>query len=189
MRDNSAIRHGIEATKGGVPMKRTILFISAFALVFFLQEMPTFPQHGGGGHGAGSGLGSGAGSGMDQGRGRNPSSSSKLGDNTESARETTKTPEQLLTQNSKLSQNLAKLLPPGTNLETAAQGFKNLGQFVAAVHVSHNLDIPFSELRTKILSGDSLGEAIGDLKPSVNSKDEAKKAKRQAKETMRGTGS
>jgi len=100
-----------------------------------------------------------------------------------------KTPEQLLAQNTKLSEGLAKFLPPGTNLEAAAQGFKNLGQFVAAVHVSHNLDIPFSDLKSKMMSGDSLGQAIRDLKPGVNAKDEAKKANRQAKETMRGTNS
>src|SRR5262249_15830156 len=150
--------------------------------VFFLCEMPAFAQRGGGGRGAAPGIGGGAGPGMDQGRGRGPNSPSKMGDNTEPAREMSKAPEQLLSQNSKLSDNVAKLLPPGTNLESAAQGFKNLGQFVAAVHVSHNLGIPFSDLKTKVMSGDSLGQAIGDLKPSVNSRDEAKKAKRQAKE-------
>ena len=59
-----------------------------------------------------------------------------------------KTPDELLTQNTKLSSNLAALLPSGTNLQTAAQGFKNLGQFVAAVHVSHNLGIPFACLKS-----------------------------------------
>jgi len=37
------------------------------------------------------------------------------------------------------SQRLLGNNPPGTNLQSAATGFKNLGQFVAAVHVSHNL--------------------------------------------------
>jgi hypothetical protein len=90
-----------------------------------------------------------------------------------------------LAQNTKLSDRLTKLVPPGTNLENAAQGFNNLGQFVAAVHVSHNLDIPFSDLKSKMMSGDSLGQAIRDLRPGVSAKDETKKMKRQAKETLR----
>lgn len=57
------------------------------------------------------------------------------------------TPGELLTQNTKLSSNLAALLPAGTDLQTASQGFKNLGLFVAAVHVSHNLGIPFACLK------------------------------------------
>jgi hypothetical protein len=57
-----------------------------------------------------------------------------------------KTPGELLQQNTKLSENLSKLLPAGTDLQSAASGFKNLGEFVAAVHVSHNLGIPFADL-------------------------------------------
>ena len=76
-----------------------------------------------------------------------------------------RTPAQLLQQNTKLSENLSKLLPAGTNLQTAAAGFKNLGEFVAAVHVSHNLGIPFADLKAKMLGGDSLGQAIRTLRP------------------------
>src|SRR5438094_577594 len=170
------------------PMKHSGLFIAALAVASSLGTAPTFAQHGGG-HGAGPGIGPGAGSGIDQGQGRGPNSPSKIRDNGQTPREMSKTPEQLLAQNTKLSESLAKFLPPGTNLEAAAQGFKNLGQFVAAVHVSHNLDIPFSDLKSKMMSGDSLGQAIRDLKPGVNAKDEAKKANRQAKETMRGANS
>jgi hypothetical protein len=169
-------------------MKYSGLFVMALAVALSLGASPAFGQHGGG-HGPGAGIGPGAGPGMDQGRGRGPNSPSKIGDNGQTPRETSKSPEQLLAQNTKLSESLAKLLPPGTNLENAAQGFKNLGQFVAAVHVSHNLDIPFSDLKSKMISGDSLGQAIRDLKPGVNAKDEAKKANRQAKETVRDASS
>jgi hypothetical protein len=91
-----------------------------------------------------------------------------------------KTPGELLTQNTKLASKLQGLLPPGTNLQKAASGFKNLGQFVAAVHVAHNLGIPFDELKGKILGGDSLGKAIHALKPEAKAGAEAKKAKREA---------
>ena len=95
----------------------------------------------------------------------------------------------LVAQNTKLASKLQRLLPAGTDLQAAASGFKNLGQFVAAVHVSHNLGIPFDQLKTKILAGKSLGEAIQELKPNVAAEAEAKKAKKQAKRDMEETGS
>jgi hypothetical protein len=48
---------------------------------------------------------------------------------------------------------------------TASKGFKNLGQFVAAVNVSNNLGISFTELKTRMVTdGMSLGQAIQDVK-------------------------
>ena len=73
------------------------------------------------------------------------------------------------------------MLPAGTSLTDAASGFKNLGQFVAAVHVSHNLGIPFQDLKDKMTSGDKLGKAIKQLKPEADSKSEAKQAEKEAK--------
>src|SRR5215472_18808288 len=91
-----------------------------------------------------------------------------------------------LTDNTKLADKLQGLLPAGTNLQTAAQGFKNLGQFVAAVHVSHNLGIPFDQLKAKMIGPpkESLGQAIHALKPAANSKEETKKGEKQAKHDM-----
>src|SRR5205085_194946 len=57
---------------------------------------------------------------------------------------------QRLTDNTKLASKLQSLLPAGTDLQQAAQGFKNLGQFGAAVHVSHNLGIPFDQLKARM---------------------------------------
>jgi hypothetical protein len=68
--------------------------------------------------------------------------------------------QQKLHRNTRLASKLRSRLPPGTNLDTAAAGFRNLGQFVAAVNVSHNLGIPFSELKTRMVEqGMSLGQA------------------------------
>ena len=36
-------------------------------------------------------------------------------------------------------------------LESASAGFKNQGQFLAALHVSQNLNIPFADLKTAML--------------------------------------
>jgi len=81
---------------------------------------------------------------------------------------------ELLQQNSKLSEGLAKLLPAGTDLQGASSGFGNLGEFVTAVHVSNNLGIPSADLKARMVSGDSLGEAIHALRPNVDSQIEAR---------------
>ena len=85
----------------------------------------------------------------------------------------------------KLASKLQSLLPSGTNLDAAANGFKNVGQFVAAVHVSHNLNIPFDQLKEKMVTDHkSLGEAIHELKPDMTkdaADSEAQKAVTQAK--------
>lgn len=84
-----------------------------------------------------------------------------------------------------LQDRLGSLLPAGTSLTDAASGFKNLGQFIAAVHVSHNLGIPFNDLKDKMTSGDNLGKAIKELQPDSNHKSEAKKAKKQEKADLK----
>src|SRR5688572_8681980 len=77
-------------------------------------------------------------------------------------------------KNPKLEARLMALLPAGTNIQDASQGFKNWGQFVAAVHVSKNLNIPFADLKTAMTgltpgvtapatTGMSLGQAIQSL--------------------------
>ena len=40
------------------------------------------------------------------------------------------------------------MLPTGMTLDQASLGFKNQGQFIAALHVSRNLGIPFADLKT-----------------------------------------
>lgn len=88
--------------------------------------------------------------------------------------------------NPELNANIAKLLPPKTDLKTAAMGFKNEGQFIAALHVSKNLNIPFDQLKAKMTGPDSvsLGKAIQQLRPTMTAKladIEKEKAEEQAK--------
>jgi hypothetical protein len=52
-------------------------------------------------------------------------------------------------------------------LEAAASGFKNQGQFIAALEVSKNLNIPFADLKDRVTAGQSLGEEIHQLKPDL----------------------
>jgi hypothetical protein len=80
---------------------------------------------------------------------------------------TTLTPvQQKLTKNTNLAAKLTSRLPAGTDLMAASAGFKNLGQFVAAVNVSNNLGLSFTQLKTKIVTdGMSLGQAIQAVRP------------------------
>ena len=94
-----------------------------------------------------------------------------------------------LTHNPALMSKLQALLPAGTNVQTAANGFKNLGQFVAAVHVAHNLKIPFDQLKAKMTgpNAESLGHAVRDLDPTLSTqtvKSDVKTAERQAKQDL-----
>ncbi len=136
----------------------------------------SLPSHGGGHVGGASGMGH---SGMGHSGTSTSSHSAQSGSQTQSQ---TSFPKQLSNPNSKLSSNLQKLLPAGTTPQQACSGFKNLGQCVAAIHVSHNLGIPFADLKTKLTgsNSESLGKAIQDLKPSSNSTTEKKKAEKQA---------
>jgi hypothetical protein len=93
-----------------------------------------------------------------------------------------------LAGNSGLSAQVAKLFPDGTDLGLMAGGFKNLGAFVSAAHVSKNLGIPFDQLKTKMVrDGSSLGDAIHELKPDLGengAKAEARKAEERAKKEI-----
>jgi hypothetical protein len=89
-------------------------------------------------------------------------------------------------KNPKLQARLQAMLPPGMTLADAAAGFKNQGQFVAALHVSKNLGISFTELKTRMVDdGFSLGQAIQDLKPTANATTEARRGEQQAEADLR----
>jgi hypothetical protein len=74
----------------------------------------------------------------------------KSGTTTTTTFVTPTTPTTQSVKNPKLEARLLTLLPPGSNIQDASQGFKNWGQFVAAAHVSNNLNIPFAELKARM---------------------------------------
>jgi len=105
-------------------------------------------------------------------------------------------------RNPGLKSKIESLLPSNTDLQTASSGFKNEGQFIAALHVSKNQGIPFDQLKATMLGSNpqltattagstttsskpmSLGQAIHTLQPSLSEKDAqtaAEKAENQAK--------
>src|SRR5258707_13188335 len=104
-------------------MKRIFVTITLAAAAAWIMAIPAAAQgssqshHGGGSAAAGS---MGGGHGMDA-SGKSSETSGP------------RTPDQLLTQNTQLSSKPSGLLPAGTDLQTAAPGNRNLGQFVAAV--------------------------------------------------------
>ena len=154
----------------------------------------------GGGVGAGGGLGNGGHGGLGAGAGANTgidagakaggagASVNTHGNAGASATLSSTNPGDVLDHNTQLSGRLENMLGlSGPNalamLKTDASGFKNFGQFMAAVHVSQNLDIPFAQLQAKMTGkgGVSLGKAIQELKPDADVKNAIKKANAEAK--------
>lgn len=59
---------------------------------------------------------------------------------------------------------LLAMLPPGTTIQDASYGFRNRGQFIAAVNASANHNIPFAELKAK-MTGISPGATEPTMTP------------------------
>jgi len=173
-------------------MKRCMLIsLLGLSLALCSNASPLYAQHG---HGGGAALGpSGAGPSDAPGRGDlSRVGSGPVSEHSAPSVMTSRNPGSVLDHNTQLSTKLEGLLGlSGPNalstLKTDASGFKNFGQFMAAVHVSHNLGIPFSELQSKMTGSNavSLGKAIQELKPDADAKNEAKKAASQADNDVR----
>ena len=164
------------------------------SVALYLGSGLAYAQHG---HGPGGGMAGGGMSGMHGG----PNSHSEAAESSGGGRATStmmasKNPGGVLDHNTHLASKLEGLLNlSGPNalamLQSDAMGFKNFGQFVAAVHVSHNLDIPFVDLQAKMTGPNavSLGKAIQELKPSADPKSETKKATTEANEDVKESAS
>jgi hypothetical protein len=129
---------------------------------------------------------------MAQGRGPNPSVSTVHPGNSghdSTPKGPSVTVSQRIEKNPTLAARLQSLLPAGMTLDQAAAGFKNQGQFIAALHVSHNLSIPFADLKTAMTGTghESLGKAIHDLKPTADATAEAHKADGEAQDDLKAT--
>ena len=83
-------------------------------------------------------------------------------------------------QDGELATRLMALLPAGTDLQNAATGFRDLGQFLYTAYLSHHLEIPFDQLKHQVLSGSSLWQAIHFLRPDVDAIAETRKAWEEA---------
>ena len=169
-------------------MKKLIMFLLAIVIVLQVQDISLYGQRGNGrGPSVNQGQGRGPAQIPNHDRGnarienRNPRSTERP--NTKVANS--------IERNPRLSSRLQEMLPSGMSLADATAGFKNQGQFIAALHVSKNLNIPFDQMKAK-MTGDnamSLGQAIHELRPDMpedRAKAEAKRADEQRKATERG---
>ncbi|HKW89737.1 MAG TPA: hypothetical protein VJN21_13395 [Candidatus Acidoferrales bacterium] len=190
--------------------KKLVGCLSIVAAGLWLMALPAAAQrpsgagqgHPGGGAGAsGTHEPMGMGSAMSNGHAMNGTHGSKSAMGP-------KAPGDLLTQNTKLSSKLAPLAGcTGTQsqidtcMQAAVGGFKNLGQFVSAVHVSNNLGIPFTTLKCTELGTTaatslgmtcpasvtntgkmSLGGAIHTIRPTLSSTDVKSQTSRASKQ-------
>lgn len=53
--------------------------------------------------------------------------------------------------------------------QAAALGFRSFGEFALVVHASHNLEIPFHQLKARVIGPNSvpLHQAILNMRPSA----------------------
>ena len=97
------------------------------------------------------------------------------------------TPYQELQRNPKLADRVKGLLPAGADLKQVTTDFRYLDEFLAAVHVSNNLNVPFDQLHSKMKDSSfgQLRKAVEALKPDVDARAEVNKAKDQGKQDVK----
>jgi hypothetical protein len=113
---------------------------------------------------------------------RGPKTTTNGGQKAASARPTQAAGQGTLATNVPKNQQLADRLrmrlglPAGTDLTSYAAGFKNQGQFIAAVNNSFTHQISFTELKNLMVNqGLSLGEAKQRLGVGVNTQDQVRR--------------
>jgi hypothetical protein len=163
-------------------MNRSTLIVLAAALAF---GAPAFAQrsHPMGGPPAGAG-GASSSHGPDVGRSHEAGSAA-------SSDMSHASPSTVLSHNTVMADKIKTLT--GQDAATARNGFKNLGQCVAAAHVAKNLNIPggFDALKAKTTGSGtvSLGKALKGLAPDADAKAEEKRANKQATDDMKEANS
>jgi hypothetical protein len=181
-------------------MKNVFTLLFSLTVAVFFTGAFAFAQGKGLGNGPSIGQGHGSGIGHDQVKTKSDVSGNK--DNTDAKDGWETKFNQRIQNDSAFASKIQKLLPAGMDMKTAEDGFKNRGQFIAALHVSQNLNIPFDQLKAKMtgvstVNGQqttstpvSLGKAIHELRPDMSqaqSDAQAKIADKQAAETVKPT--
>ena len=88
-------------------------------------------------------------------------------------------------QSPELEHRLKPLLNQGTNMEKAAEGFKDWRDFSTIAHASHNTKVPFVVLKHHVLNeGRTLESVISEFKPDLNAKAEASRAREEASQDL-----
>jgi hypothetical protein len=180
-----------------------MLKLAALSLAVFLYATTALAQHG---HAGGMGAGMGN-SGMGNSMGHGSMNSSDHGNSAATGRSSSQkaTINNILSKNPAIGDKIVTLTGDKNGAADACTGFKNLGQCVAAAHVSKNLSgMNFFCLRqamTGTAAGSnapqggcsvtgtfSLGKAIKKLDPQADSTTETKKANAESQQDMKASG-
>ena len=179
-------------------MKMTRMAMLSLAVVLYATV--ALAQHGHGGGASGGGMGMGAA--MGHGTGLDKHGNAGSANPTNSASTHKASVGDILSKNPAIGDKIKSLT--GMPASQACTGFKNLGQCVAAAHVSKNLGISFDCLRSdrtgtaplstsKCPAGTgaksmSLGKAIQTLDPTADQKSESKKGETEAQQDLKSSG-
>ena len=88
-------------------------------------------------------------------------------------------------QSPELEHRVKPLLNRGTNIDSAAKGFKDWRDFATIAHASHNTQVPFVVLKHHVLNeGRTLESVISEFKPDLDAKAEASRAREEASQDL-----
>jgi hypothetical protein len=176
-----------------------LLKIAPMATAIVLYAATALAQHGHGAGSMGGGMGNSMGHGSMASSDHGPSNATSHGAASGSSHKPTLN--DTLAKNPAIGGKIQTLT--GMTADQACSGFKNLGQCVAAAHVSKNLGISFDCLKSDMTGTTptgtscpdgtgtksmSLGKAIQTLAPTANAKDESKKGEVEAEQDMKSSG-
>ncbi len=183
-------------------MKMTRIAMLSLAVVLYATA--ALAQHGnsgaarGGAAGGGTGMGAATGHGSGLDNHGNPGNTNAGGSGSTQKMSVS----DILSKNPAIGDKIQSLT--GMPASQACTGFKNLGQCVAAAHVSKNLKITFDCLRSDMTGtaplstsncpagtgakSVSLGKSIQALDPNADSKSESKKGNTEAQQDLKNSG-
>jgi len=94
-----------------------------------------------------------------------------------------------IASNPQLSAKVQALLPAGLTVKKAAKGFSSEREFLAALHASKDLNIPFAQMKAEMTGRDrdSLTQAIRELKPAIDARAAATTARQEAAADLKPT--
>ena len=84
-----------------------------------------------------------------------------------------------------VQKRLKPVLNMGTNMDKAAEGFRDAEQFATVAYAARNTKIPFVVLKHRVLNeGKSLAQAIAESKSDADARAEARRARAEARENV-----
>jgi len=181
-------------------MKMTRTAMLSLAVVLYATA--ALAQHGNSGAAGAAGGGTGMGAAMGHGTGLDSHGNPGNTNTSNSGSAHKMSVSDILSKNPAIGDKIQSLT--GMPASQACTGFKNLGQCVAAAHVSKNLRITFDCLRSDMTGtaplstsncpagtgakSVSLGKSIQTLDPHADSKSESKKGQTEAQQDLKDSG-